>query len=149
MHLKGANVYHASGQRSGKRYMWRIWIIRPPHLACRKWQLGGAWWVVCYKWSSNKTGVLGLGSPYRPQSCGRWCAWVWISPPPRTLQGVTTLPVSESAVPNNGKVGNPVLCSHSRCFGCYFDVIFLMYLVSSGFSFKPTSSSSIILINPV
>ena len=32
------------------------------------------------------------------------------------------------------------------CLGSYFDVIFLMYLVSSGFSFKPTSSSSIILI---
>ena len=31
---------------------------------------------------------------------------------------------------------------HSRCFGSYFDVIFLMYLVSSGFSFKPTSSCS-------
>ena len=29
-----------------------------------------------------------------------------------------------------------------RCFGSYFDVIFLMYLVSSGFSIKPTSSSS-------
>ena len=32
--------------------------------------------------------------------------------------------ISESAVPNNGKVGNPVLCPHSRCFGSYFDVIF-------------------------
>ena len=31
---------------------------------------------------------------------------------------------------------------HFRCFGSYFDVIFLMYLVSSGFSFKPTSSCS-------
>ena len=31
---------------------------------------------------------------------------------------------------------------HSRCFGSYFDVICLMYLVSSGFSFKPTSSCS-------
>ena len=31
---------------------------------------------------------------------------------------------------------------HSRCFCSYFDVIFLMYLVSSGFSFKPTSSCS-------
>ena len=31
---------------------------------------------------------------------------------------------------------------HSRCFGSYFDVIFVMYLVSSGFSFKPTSSCS-------
>ena len=27
--------------------------------------------------------------------------------------------------PNNGKVGNPVLCLHSQCFGSYFDVIFL------------------------
>ena len=75
-------------------------------------------------------------------SGGRWCAWVWISPPPRTLQGVMTLSISESAVPDNGAVGNPVLCPHCRCFGSYFDVIFLMYLVSSGFSFKPTSSSS-------
>ena len=33
--------------------------------------------------------------------------------PLRTLQGVTTQPVSESAVPNNGKVGNHVICSHS------------------------------------
>ena len=37
-------------------------------------------------------------------SCGRWCAWEWISPAPMTLQRVTTLPVSESAVPNNGNV---------------------------------------------
>ena len=51
--------------------------------------------------------------------------------------------------PNNGKVGTKFLCPHSRCFGSYFDVIFLMCLVSSGFSFKPTSSSSIILIDPV
>ena len=57
-----------------------------------------------------------------------------------------TLPISESAVPNNGKVGNQVFCPHSRCFASYFDVICFMYLVSS---FKPTSSSSIILINPV
>ena len=27
-------------------------------------------------------------------------------------------------MPNNGKVGNPVLCPHSRFFGSYFDVIF-------------------------
>ena len=48
--------------------------------------------------------------------------------------------------PNDGnKLGwswDEVLCPHSRCFGSYFDVIFCMYLVSSGFSFKPTSSSS-------
>ena len=49
-------------------------------------------------------------------------------------------------VPNNGKVGNQALCPHSRCFGSHFDVIFLMYLVCSDFSFKPTPFSSIILI---
>ena len=48
----------------------------------------------------------------------------------------------ESAVPNNGKVENPVLFPHSPCFGSHFDVIVLMYLVSSGFSSKPLSSSS-------
>ena len=36
-----------------------------------------------------------------------------------------TLAISESAVPNNGKVGNRVLCPHSRCFGSHFDGIFL------------------------
>ena len=62
---------------------------------------------------------------------------------------VHVLPILAHKVPINGKVGNQVICPHSRCFGSYFDVVFLMYLVSSGFSFKPTSSSSIILINPV
>ena len=36
-------------------------------------------------------------------------------------------------------VGNPVLCPHSWCFGSHLYVMF-MHLVSSGFSFKPTSS---------
>ena len=62
---------------------------------------------------------------------------------------MTHLYFPESAVPNNGKVGNRVLCPHSRCFGSYFDVIVLMYIVSSSFSFKPTSSSSIIFSDPV
>ena len=26
--------------------------------------------------------VFGLGSPYHQQSRGRWCAWLWFSPPP-------------------------------------------------------------------
>ena len=70
-----------------KGNMWRILlIIDTPDPACRKRRLGGAWRVVRYKWSSNKTGVLGLGSPCNQHSCGRWCSWVWISPPPRTLQ---------------------------------------------------------------
>ena len=34
------------------------------------------------------------------------------------------------------------LCLHSLCFGSDLDVIFLMYLISCGFSLKPTSSSS-------
>ena len=55
-----------------------------------------------------------------------WCSCgLWISPPPMTLQGVATLSVPESAVPDNRKVGNQVLCPHSRCFGSHFDVIYL------------------------
>ena len=133
-----------------KRYPWRILVtidtIRP---AYRKRRLGWAWRVVCYKWSLKKQGVLGLGSPYYQQSRGRWYAWVWILPRPRTLQRVTTLSVSVSAVPNNGIVRNQFICLHSRCFWSYFDVIFPMYLVSSGFSFKSIPSSSIILIDPL
>ena len=44
---------------------------------------------------------------------------------------------------NDGKVWNKILCPHSLCFGSDFDVILLMYLVSSGFSFKPNTSSII------
>ena len=53
---------------------------RHPHPVCRKRRLGGAWRVVrfFYKLSSNKLD------------------WVSIQP--------TTLPVPESAVPDNGKV---------------------------------------------
>ena len=110
-----------------KGYPWMIWlIIDTTHPAFRESGLVGAWRVVYHKWSSNKARVLGLGSPYHQQSRGRWCAWVWISPHPRTLHWVTTLSVSESAVLNNGKVGNQVLCPHSRCFGSYVDVIFLI-----------------------
>ena len=49
--------------------------------------------------------------------------------------------ISESAVPNNGKVGNPVLCPHSRCFGSYFDVIFLAPPAEWQRSFSNTDSS--------
>ena len=45
--------------------------------------------------------------------------------PSQHPQAVMTLPISGSAVPNNGKVANQVLCPHSQCFGSYFDVIFL------------------------
>ena len=52
--------------------------------------------------------------------------------PSQSQPGMTTLPVPESAVPDNGKVGNQVLCPHSQCFRSHFDVICLMYVVSSG-----------------
>ena len=54
-----------------------------------------------------------------------------------SLDGVSLPPIT-----NNGKVGNLVLCLHSRCFGSCFNVIFFMYLASSGFSFKPIATSS-------
>ena len=60
-------------------------------------RLGGAWWVVRYTLLLNKTIFLGLGSPYNQQSRGRWCLWVWISPPPRTLQAVTILGIKSFA----------------------------------------------------
>ena len=92
--------------------------------------LGNKTPMFCYKWSPNKTGVVGLGSP--TTNHGRWISpsrewqtWIW-----------------QVCSPDNGKVGNQVVCPHFQCFGSYFDVIFLMYLVSCGFSFKPTSSSS-------
>ena len=69
--------------------------------------------------------VFRLGARYNQQSCGRWCIWVWISPPPRALHGVMTLSIPESAILNNGKVGKQVLCPHSQCFGSYFDAILL------------------------
>ena len=52
------------------------------------------------------------------------------------LQGMMTMPIPEPAVPNNDKVGNqvlswPTLPVHRVSFR-------LMYLVSSGFSFKPS-----------
>ena len=87
--------------------------------------------------------VLGSGGNQnlRP-SCRR--------PPTRTFHspvgtlGLDAPALVESAVPMmaiNWNEVNYVLCPHSRCFGSYFDVIFLMYLVSSGFSSKPTSSA--------
>ena len=49
----------------------------------------------------------------------------------------------KSIIPSGIKMQNPhLLHLHSRCFGSYFDVTFLMYIVSSGFSFKPSSLSS-------
>ena len=142
--------YPASGQRSSKRVpMEDLGTNRQfsPCIHVVKDDLVGPG-VVCYKLSSNKTGVLGLGSPYNQQSRGRWYTWVWISPSPRTLQRVTTLPVPESAASDNDEVGESSTLS---VFWVSFWYICLMYryLVFSGFYFKPTWSSSIILIDPV
>ena len=60
--------------------------------------------------------------------------------------GKTTLPVSEYAVPNHGKVGNQVPCPHFRCFGSYFDVLCRMYLVASSVIWL-FFQSNLILIN--
>ena len=50
---------------------------------------------------------------------------------------------TESAVPNNGNVGNQVIFSHSPVLRVLFRCnLFDVYVVSSGFSFKPTSSST-------
>ena len=89
-----------------KGYLWRIWvIIDAPHPACHK--RSGEWSVINDPQTKGES--LNWGLPTTKQSCGRWCAGVWISPPPRTLQGMMILPVSSSAVPNNCKVGNQVL----------------------------------------
>ena len=86
-----------------KGYPCRIWvIIDAPHPACRKRRLGGSSGI------SNR------------QYCDRWCAWIWNLPPPMSFQGVTSQPISESAIPDNGKVGNPVICPLSWCFGVLF-----------------------------
>ena len=89
-----------------KGYLWRIWVIR------RHSGGGGGWG----------------GSQCNQQSCGRWCAWVWISPIP------------ESAVPDNGKVGNQVLCPH-------YPVLFRCYLVDVSSVFWLFFQANLILIN--
>ena len=60
-----------------------------------------------------------------------------------TRLGYDAPALSQVCSPNDGKVGNPFLYPHSRCFGSYFDVNLLMYLVSSGFFFQ----AKLILIN--
>ena len=66
---------------------------------------------------------------------------------------VKYMPVPIFTVPNNGIQLESsqlcLVCPYSRCFGSHFDVIFCLYiyLVSSGFSFKPTSLS--IIVNQV
>ena len=48
---------------------------------------------------------------------GTYLYWtyMWVPPP-------------GSVFPNNGKVGNQVLCPHSRCFGSYFDASSVIWL---------------------
>ena len=61
-------------------------LLPPPNnrrpSACRKkgdlWP--GGWFAIN---DPQTKGVLGLGSPYCRQFRSRWCAWVWISLPPR------------------------------------------------------------------
>ena len=92
------------------------------------------------------TASLGHGRP--KSGCRRRLAGIFHTPA-RCILAWRTCTFPSPQFPIMAKVGNQVLCPHSRCFGSYFDVICSMYLVSSGFSFKPISSSSIILIDPV
>ena len=103
-----------------KGYPWRIWLI-----------ISGAlleWWSVIKDLLPTRHKRVNrpwTGARDNQQLSGRWCPSVWMSFLPRSLQRVTTLPISESAIPNNSKVGNQALsCQHSLCFGSHFDVIF-------------------------
>ena len=107
-----------------KGYPLRIWvIIRTPHHTCRKSNLGSGGWSIINDLQTKRESLdWGLSTTNSPVVGG--ASGYEFHP----LQGVMTLHVSESAVPNNGKVGNQELCPHSRCFESYFDVIFLMYM---------------------
>ena len=140
---KGAKVYPASRRRSSKRVGLEGQLA--PQCAMIKKIYPGIQKAVHQFRFKNFEHLLGSGGGgggdhnLRP-SCSR--------PPARTFHTpIGTLRLDAPALvrvrsPNDWDEVNQVLCPHSRCFGSYFDVIFLMYLVSSGFSFKPTSSSS-------
>ena len=90
---------------------------------------------------SKTLNALGLGGT-KIKDLVVGATWRLFTPPPRQVpSGVMHLHF-------------PWVCSLNKhkgieSFAWTPGVIFLMYLVSSGFSFKPTSSSSIILIDPV
>ena len=72
--------------------------------------------VICLDWPCNVTKQYSIkGHLYIPE-----CTYmIWLCPCIAGVvssapgYGLTTLPIPESAVPNNGKVGYPVLCPHS------------------------------------
>ena len=68
---------------------------------------------------------------------------------PLSHSGLTHLHFSESAVQITAKVGIKFLCLYSRCFGSYFDLIFLMYLSVFWLFFQANLILIIILIDPV
>ena len=99
------------------------------------------WVIIDYPQTKQELLDWGLLQPNQ-QSRSSLCAWIWISPPPRTLQRVTTLPFPSLQFPIMAEL-IPLLTLPWY----YFDVYTCR--VSSGFYFKPTSSSSSILIDPV
>ena len=92
---KGAKIYPVSGRRSHKRVpeedLGNNLIIDTLTLHVVKGDLVG--YVIDDP--QTKQDSLDWGLPTVNRFRGRWCAWVWISSPPRTLHGVATLSVSQ------------------------------------------------------
>ena len=124
--LHATNTPEKNKRRSSKKGTVKI---DAPHPACHKWRIGGAWRVIRYKWSSNKSGVLGLGSRTTNSPVVGSHSREWLP-----------CPVSEFAVPNKLRIKSFTSASGLT----YFDVISFMYLVSSGFY-----KTNLILIDPV
>ena len=79
-----------------------------------------------------------------PQTKQECLEWAWISPRSGPSSEWRPCQLPSMQFPINGKVGNRVLCSHSctpGALGLILMYFFYIYLVSSGFSFKPTLSS--------
>ena len=108
-----------------KGYPWRIWeIIDTLTLHVTKGDLvGPGGWSVMMILKQNRS--IWTGISYNQQS--RVGGGPGYGYHPRPGPSRETLPVPESAVPNNGV---QVICPHFRCFGSPFDVIFLALLAA-------------------
>ena len=136
-----------------KWYPWRIWvIIDAPHPAYRKRRLNRPWGgsIINNPLKGGKESLDCVLDTANRLVCVRWCPWIWTSSP-KALQGVTTIPFPSlqflimSYLVGSQVLSLPTLPVVQVPFWCNL----LLYLVSySGFYFKPTSSS-IILIDPV
>ena len=112
--------------------------------------LGILWEIFFIIFMFNATECfIGISMPQKIQHhYFHWISSTTVLPPPLILDTPPrewwSCSFPSLQFPIMTKLGNWVICPHSRCFASHFDVIFfyVRYLVSSGFSFKPTSSSS-------